>query len=1356
MKKIFLLTAFCLFILSAVEGLLTGVAGATVTPTRAWTDSGKVIAAALGDAQQSSPKIIDDGVGGAVAIWLDYRDISGAVMLYAQKLSSVTGDPQWTPTQGVTVCASLPSGIINIATDGAGTYFVVWEDQRSGAGSPDIYVQKLNSSGAPQWTANGKCVVANATLGGQYEPKIISSGDGGCVVSWVDQRGGIPDIRAQKLNASGDRQWGDDGAAVCTADNLQWDAYLTTDGAGGAIISFTDIRHGDFSNSDIYAQKVFSDGTVGGGNWITNGVTICALSQTQGGSRIVSDGVGGAIITWSDRRNATEYNIFAQRIKNNGTFSWLTDGVTICAAASDQSGTEIVTDGSNGAIISWADYRAGGGASNIYAQRVTSAGEVAVDSWPADGRALSTVATSQLYHQMVSDGAGGAIVTWKDDRSGGPTPEDIYAQRVVAAGTIAPGWDADGVAVCNNSKTQVEPRICYGGSNGAIFIWSDSRAGSDVYAQKFNDSGAAQWTANGKNVCTAQQGVAQTQPVLCAGTGVVAWIDARNGQNDIYTQKFDDSGNKLWGEDGKPVSVGTGAKGTLGGVVKTGSNYLIVWDDDRSGTSSIYAQLLDSSGDVVSGWTVNGVAVTTTSSSCSYAAVAPDGEGGGIIVWQTAAGFGGVIIKIGSQKVLPVEVLVANAYLSDEHDLGGQLLAADMKVFGGGGVIGGGGGGGTTKIYAKRIKSNGSLDSAWGTEADEATDPGIKVGVYDSGTLSQQYPGVVNMGGGSALVSWCDNRNGDTNFDIFAQKLAIANGARQWVGGDAALCTEANNQISPRMASLGDGKTVVGWTDGRDGRIYSDPMGGDYILYDVFAQRFDCSGSSPAAEWSPSSGKEVIDDTTEGVMWRCYQTSLDPAGSSFYALEKTNYTDSSKNVYLQALDSSGVKMISSPYALATYSGTKAYPGVAATGTGTVIASWDPAMSLAGGGDTDIHIQKITGLAEVPAAPSGFSGTAQSDSSIQWSWTDNSYNESFFDVFGSVVGTVVANTTSFLEEGLSPNTSYTRYVKARNDIGSSAASNNATVHTLSSAPSNPNATETGEDYIKLGWSGDGSSYKVEMAPDVSSPGTWTTVVDKLVATTYKVTGLLKDKIYWFRVSAYNADGIISLVSDAVSFMTSSVTIKAPQIGALKSGSSAGPTIINGDYIGRKISINVMELNPEGLITQIKIRFLDDSGAETAAVTYDSVKEVYDLPSIPSGPKTMEITVTNNYGRSTVATLKVNVLDRLTVPGGYGVMRSLSEPRGLIQAAAAGTSSFATLGYQLTQDGDITIILYDTAGQVMWKQDIPAGTNGGWVGANNVAWNGITVTGSRITRGLYVGQIIDKTNRKVVGKFALPIH
>ena len=77
-------------------------------------------------------------------------------------------------------------------------------------------------------------------------------------------------------------------------------------------------------------------------------------------------------------------------------------------------------------------------------------------AWPSDPTVnvpLCTAAGDQLlctgigsqYTGIVSDGAGGAIVTWEDYRSTTTGPK-IYAQRVSAAGV--PLWTADGVALC--------------------------------------------------------------------------------------------------------------------------------------------------------------------------------------------------------------------------------------------------------------------------------------------------------------------------------------------------------------------------------------------------------------------------------------------------------------------------------------------------------------------------------------------------------------------------------------------------------------------------------------------------------------------------------------------------------------------------------------------------------------------------------------------------------------------------------------------------------------------------------------------------------------------------------------------
>src|SRR5437867_3572289 len=51
---------------------------------------------------------------------------------------------------------------------------------------------------------------------------------------------------------------------------------------------------------------------------------------------------------------------------------------------------------------------------------------------------LCTSAGNQFSPTVASDGAGGAIVTWQDLRSGGNP--DIYAQHVLASGAVDGAW----------------------------------------------------------------------------------------------------------------------------------------------------------------------------------------------------------------------------------------------------------------------------------------------------------------------------------------------------------------------------------------------------------------------------------------------------------------------------------------------------------------------------------------------------------------------------------------------------------------------------------------------------------------------------------------------------------------------------------------------------------------------------------------------------------------------------------------------------------------------------------------------------------------------------------------------------
>src|SRR2546426_632502 len=89
----------------------------------------------------------------------------------------------------------------------------------------------------------------------------------------------------------------------------------------------------------------------------------------------------------------------------------------------------------------------------------------------------------------------------------------------------------------------------------------------------------------------------------------------------------------------------------------------------------------------------------------------------------------------------------------------------------------------------------------------------------------------------------------------------------------------------------------------------------------------------------------------------------------------------------------------------------------------------------------------------PAAPTTLTAIVASSTQINLTWTDNSNNETAFAVWrtggGSAfarVAALAANSTSYTDRGLTPNTTYTYAVRAINNVGASAWSNQVMVTT----------------------------------------------------------------------------------------------------------------------------------------------------------------------------------------------------------------------------------------------------------------------------------------------------------------------
>ena len=172
----------------------------------------------------------------------------------------------------------------------------------------------------------------------------------------------------------------------------------------------------------------------------------------------------------------------------------------------------------------------------------------------------------------------------------------------------------------------------------------------------------------------------------------------------------------------------------------------------------------------------------------------------------------------------------------------------------------------------------------------------------------------------------------------------------------------------------------------------------------------------------------------------------------------------------------------------------------------------------------------------PAQPTGFDGLVLSTTAIRWSWTDNATNETGYRVKSDTdgvmgtLGQVPGGTTYYTESALAPNTSYYRYAEAFNGTGTSSSSAKI-LYTQPSTPGNLQAVSVTTWTVNLSWNaGAGGAYRYGLAKSTDNFNTnissFVVFSNALTANTTTVYNLVMGTTYYFRVWAYNQDGMES--------------------------------------------------------------------------------------------------------------------------------------------------------------------------------------------------------------------------------------
>jgi hypothetical protein len=716
-----------------------------------------------------------------------------------------------------------------IAFDGA-NFLVVWEDHRGGAYT-DIWGTRVTPQGT---VLDISGFIVSQVVYDQLCPAVAFDGANFLVV-WQDYRSLYhSDIYGARVTPGG-VVLDPSGFAISQAEGDEAYPALAFDGANFLVV-WEDYRNGD--TSDIYAARVTPGGTV----LDPSGIPISTAANGQY-SPVVGFGGPYFTVVWQDcRTSADDPDLYAARVTPEGVVRD-PDGFAVSRAPRVQGAPAIGFDGTNFLVV-WQDLRDLQDL-DIYGARLTPWG-VVLDG---GGIPIAKAGSSEFSPDVAFDGAN-FLVVWQ---SATILNSDIYAARVTPQGTVL---DTLGFVISVAGNLQVAPALAFDGANFLV-VWQDYRNGvySDIYGTRVTPGGEL---LDPFGFVIPQAAREQLAPVLAfdGANYLVVWEDHRGGSPDIYGARVTPGGTVL-DPDGIAISQAPNWELTPA-LAFDGANYLVVWEDRRSGNSDIYGARVTPGGTVLD---PDGIAISQATSSQNYPAIGFDGANY-FVVWQDHRN--GNDFDIYGARVTPAGTVLDPGGIAVSSAAGDQLTPAI-------------GFDGASFLLAWSDYRNGDYSDVYGTRVTPGgtvLDPqGLAV---SRAPLDQSNP-VLGFDGTNFLLAWTDYRSGIYS-DIYGARVT-PQGMVLDISG-LIIVRAAEGQYSPALGIGFDGTNyLVVWEDYRSDQpdIYGAVVTPDGMV----------SGSGPVVRQEGNQLHPALARGAGNELFLVYQGWVGRLGDKTYNTDRT-------------------------------------------------------------------------------------------------------------------------------------------------------------------------------------------------------------------------------------------------------------------------------------------------------------------------------------------------------------------------------------------------------------------------------------------------------------------------------------
>ena len=653
----------------------------------------------------------------------------------------------------------------------AAEYFIVWADQRNGLNF-DIYGARVRASDGVVLNTTGIPITTQPY--DQVDPDVTFDGTNYLVV-WSDRRSNTNwDIYGQRI--AGDGSLNGAEIAIDTSAGDQIRPALSNNGASRWAVVWQDNN----GTSTIFYTRITPAGIVEGPN--------AALDDGQGTAQTYPDVScdGTFCLTVWEQAEATLYreNIRASRIRAVNGVVEDNPSFVVSGAGLRQLRPKASNAGSNTTwTVIWVDGRNGTNF-DIYQNRINVLTASVAYGPGFDGIVLNNNSAYQ-FDADIGFYDGQYMVSWADARVGGTATPSIFAARLQPNSTVT---DVAGFSVNTVAGGHAKPAVA-GGSMFFMVVWEDLRRGrNDITHTRISPAGIVQ-DFGGKVTSTAGSRQLGSSTVFDGTYYFTVFSDSRTGGHgnyDLKAVRINGQGTSL-DPAGRNISLAAGRQ-LAPDMVWDGTQFMVVWSDDRDGNFDIYGQIVDSNY-VNSG---GEFLISGGAANADFPAIAWNGTEY-LVVWEdTRSGnrdiYGQRVTTAGALN--GGEILISNAADNQRR----PDVASDGTNW--------------QVVWQDRRSGVDNGEDIWGSQV---TGAGMVAGdVQISSAAGKQEHARVDWDGTNYMSIWDDARNGATNRDIHGCRLDTAGNPVDSVAVGLPFATAANDASRPDL-ELHNGTWFIAW-----------------------------------------------------------------------------------------------------------------------------------------------------------------------------------------------------------------------------------------------------------------------------------------------------------------------------------------------------------------------------------------------------------------------------------------------------------------------------------------------------------------------------------------------------------------